>query len=395
MKKTLAILLAVAMTFALLAACTPAETTASPSTSPTESGAASPSASAAPSEPAASADATPDPNAKQTFTDSADRTVELPATITKIAPGGALAQMFLVAIAPDLMVSVASAYSDDSTKYVPANLLALPEVGQFYGSDDLNFETIAAINPDVVIDLGEPKKTIKEDMDSITSKLAIPAVHITAYLRPDDSRPGVSSADAFRTLGKLLGREQRGEELAQYVEKVLAAADARLANSGGVKPKVLYLVGDSGLNVIAKTSFHAEIVDYLADNVAVVDEPSGRGSGNETDLEQILLWNPEFIVFGPNSVYSTVKTDPTWSQLDAIKNDNYAEIPIGPYNWMGMPPSVNRYFGMVWLSELLYPDAAGDRGYELIREGYRLFLGYDLTIDEWNAFVSKTPFAVS
>jgi len=46
----------------------------------------------------------------------------------------------------------------------------------------LNLEEIANVNPQVIIDIGEPKSSIVEDMDGITEQVGIPAVHITATL---------------------------------------------------------------------------------------------------------------------------------------------------------------------------------------------------------------------
>jgi iron complex transport system substrate-binding protein len=367
MKKLLAMLLALAMVFALFAACT--SSTTEPAAEPT----------AEVTEPAS--EVTEEPSAVE-FTDSVGRTVTLPSEITKISPSGALAQMFLIAIAPDLMVSVASQYSEAAQKYVPASLLSLPEVGQFYGSDDLNFETIASIAPDVVIDVGEPKGTIVEDMDSITEKLAIPAVHITATL---DSTP-----EAFRTLGKLLNREEKGEELAAFCEKILAQADDVMTAVGEDKKSALFLLGDAGTNVMAQGSFHSEVFDYVTNNAAVVDSPSGKGSGNETDLEAIMIWNPDYIFFYPNSIYATVAEDPTWTQLTAIANGNYYEIPSVPYNWAGSPPSINRYLTLIWLPSVLYPGIAVYDAKAEIQEYYRLFYGYDLSEAELAEIAENT-----
>ncbi|MDR3209394.1 MAG: MarR family transcriptional regulator, partial [Oscillospiraceae bacterium] len=189
-KKLLAFTLALILCVSLLAACntTDAETT------PTPDGTAD-----------ITPEATPDTLPPFiTFEDSAGRTVELPTNITKVSPSGALAQMYILAIAPELLGTISSEYSAAVEKYIPDYVLSLPVVGQFYGSEDLNFESIAALGPEIVIDVGEPKATIVEDMDSITANLAIPAVHITATL---DSTPA-----AFRTLGKILGREEKGEE---------------------------------------------------------------------------------------------------------------------------------------------------------------------------------------
>ena len=316
------------------------------------------------------------------FIDSAGRDLVIPAHITKVSPSGALAQMYLLAIAPDLLVTIASKYSPDNLKYIPAEVAALPMVGQFYGSEDLNLETVAAIGPEIVIDIGEPKKTIVEDMDSITESLAIPAIHITATLQ--------STPEAFRTLGKILNREAQGEALARYCETTLTQTDRIMTQARAAKSSILYCLGESGLNVLPAATFHAEVLDYMANNLAVVDNPASRGIGNETDLEQILLWNPEVILFSPSSVYPMVQDDPVWSKLRAVQNRTYYEVPVGPYNWMGMPPSINRYLGMIWLTKLLYPNFADFELYDQIREYYRLFYHYDLSRTEFDALTAHS-----
>ena len=42
--------------------------------------------------------------------------------------------------------------------------------------------------------------------------------------------------------------------------------------------RMAYLLGDNGLNAIAKTSFQAAVVDMVADNVVVVDDVSGKAT---------------------------------------------------------------------------------------------------------------------
>ncbi|MDR1301144.1 MAG: ABC transporter substrate-binding protein [Treponema sp.] len=308
------------------------------------------------------------------FTDSAGREVTIPAQITRLVPSGTLAQMFLLAIAPDMFCAISSAYPEDVVEFIPEYVLQLPVVGQFYGADNLNLEEIAAIGPELVIDIGEPKESIAEDMDAISAAIAIPAIHITATLQ--------STPQAFRTLGKILGREEKGEALAAFCEKTLSRSQELMAQVGDNKKPVLYCLGQSGLNVIARGSFHAEVLDYLTLNQAVVANPASRGTGNETDLEQLLLWDPEVIIFGPGSVYGTAGSDPTWRQLKAIRNRTYYEIPFGPHNWMGMPPSINRYLGLIWLEKILYPEYPQVAQFDLYTEiatYYRLFYDYELS----------------
>jgi iron complex transport system substrate-binding protein len=316
------------------------------------------------------------------FTDSARRQVELPVKITRVVPSGALAQMFLLAVAPDLICAVSSAYSPGEAEFVPAYFADLPVVGQFYGTANLNPEEIAWIGPDLVIDVGEPKDTIARDMDDISASIGVPAIHVTATLR--------TTPQAFRTLGKLLGREEKGEALARFCEKTLAAADRIVNQAGNGKKSVLYCMGNAGLNVLAKGTFHTEVLDWMADNRAVVDNPSSRGSGNEANLEQILLWDPQVIIFGPGSVYASAAQDGAWRQLRAIRNGAYYEVPLGPYNWMGSPPSINRYLGMLWLGNILYPEYATYDLYTEVAEYYRLFYSHDLSRGQFDRLTARS-----
>jgi iron complex transport system substrate-binding protein len=312
------------------------------------------------------------------FTDSVGRQMELPAKISRIIPSGGLSQMFLIAIAPDLLCAVSGEYAPEQAEFIPPEVLTLPAVGQYYGARNLNLEAVAALAPDVFIDIGDPAKNIAEDMDGISQAIAVPAIHVTATLE--------KTPEAFRILGRLLGREEKGEALAAFCEKTLTGAETLVARAeaGGGKKSILYCMGKGGLNVLPVGSFHAEVLAMMADNRAVVDNPASKGSGNETDLEQILLWDPELILFGPNSVYAEAGSDPTWRQLRAIRNGAYYEVPAHPYNWMGSPPSINRYQGILWLGTLLYPEYVSYDLYTEMAEYYRLFYWYELSQEKYD-----------
>jgi iron complex transport system substrate-binding protein len=223
----------------------------------------------------------------------------------------------------------------------------------------------------VIIDIGEPKAGIADDMNDISRATGIPVIHITADMR--------GTAEAFRTLGSLLFREGKGLALAHFCQKTLAAADAVMQRAGEAKKTALFCVGPLGTNVMAKGSFHSEIFDWMTGNLAIVANPSSRATGNETSMEQILFWDPEVIIFGPESVYSGTGNDHLWQLTRAFQSGQYFRVPQGPYNWMGAPPSINRYLGILWLAKQLYPQFANYDLYTECAEYYNLFYGYTLS----------------
>ena len=309
------------------------------------------------------------------FTDSVGRTVVLPDNIEKVAVSGPLAQIVVFALCPDKLVGIAQKWDKTAEKYLATEYYHLPELGQLYGGKgELNLETLLASGAQVVIDVGEPKGSIAEDLDALSEQTGIPFVHITATIG--------TMGDAYRKLGELLHMPDEAEALAAYCDGTYAKI-AKLAERVE-KVDLLYITGDKGLNVIARGSYHAEIIDLLSNNLAVVDNPSSKGTGNEVDMEQIMLWNPDVILFAPGSVYASVGNDPMWSDIAAIRNGAYYEVPFGPYNWMGFPPSVQRLLGMLWMTKLLYPEAADYDLYTEVAEYFKLFYHCDLSKSDYH-----------
>lgn len=317
------------------------------------------------------------------FTDSTGREVEVPSDITKIAPSGPLAQIVLFAIAPEMMVGLATEWNPGDEQYIAADYYNLPVLGQFYGKGELNLEEVVRVAPQIIIDIGEAKSTIVEDMDGIQKQLNIPTVHIDAATS--------TMGEAYRILGDLLGKKEEAEAIAKYCDDVYKNTQDIMAKVGeDGKAKLIYSLGEDGLNVLAKGAFQAEIIDMVSNNIAVVEDISSKGTGNPVDMEQLILWDPDIILFEPGSVYSIAGDSVTWQQLKAIKNGNYYEVPMGPYNWIGSPPSVNRYMGMIWSTQLLYPEHAQYNLYEETAKYYKIFYHCDLTQEQYEELVADS-----
>lgn len=316
----------------------------------------------------------------RTVVDDCGRQVEIPAQVSRIVPSGPLAQIVLFAIAPEMFVGLASEWDDSAQGIIADEYLQLSVFGQLYGSADLNVEELAVADPQLIVDIGEPKDSGNEDLDTLQAQTGIPTVYVSATL--------ADMPQTFRTLGKLLGKEEKGEELAQFCQRVYDRTQSIMDQVGENKVDALYILGQEGLNVLAKDSYHAEVMDMLTNNLAVVDSPTSKGTGNEVTMEQIALWNPDFILFAPGSIYEDVDTRDTWVDISAIQNHQYVQVPTGPHNWMGTPPAVQRYLALIWLTAQLYPQYCDYDVKAEAMEYYQLFYGCQLTDEQYQSITA-------
>lgn len=316
------------------------------------------------------------------YEDDVGRQVELPPKITRIIPAGPLAQIILYSIDPDMFTGLTNKWSDSAKEFIPQKYRDLPYFGQLYGGVSLNVEELAFSEPDCIIDIGEIKKTTVEDLDTLQKQTGIPSVYVVTSLQ--------DMGKTYRVLGELLGKQERCEELAQFCETTYQRTMEIMEKVGDKKVRSLFVVGEQGLNVLAKNSYHAELIDMLTDNVAVVDNPLSKGLGNEVTMEQIALWNPDFVIFDAGSIYRDVAKMASWNEIAGIVAGRYVEVPSAPHNWMGMPPSVQRFLGMIWLTAVLYPDYCDYDVQEEICQYYKLFYGCELTESQ---YASLTEFA--
>ena len=318
---------------------------------------------------------------ERVFVDDAGREVVLDETIERVVVTGPLGQIAVFAIAPESLVGLCSAWDSDAVQYIETEKYDLPVIGQIYGGKgNVNLEELMAAEPQVVIDVGETRGDIVADLNNLQVQTGLPFVHISAYIDSMDQ--------TYARLGELLGRPDEAKVLSDYCADAYARVKA-LADRVE-KKRLLYVVGEVGLGVISRNSYHSAVIDMLSDNLAVLESPSSKGTGNEVDLEQILNWNPDVILFSQFDGFETVDQDPVWQAMSAIAENTYYEVPVGPYNWMGFPPGVQRLLGMLWMGKVLYPDAADWDMYEETARHFELFYHSSLTREQYDALMENS-----
>ena len=376
MKKLLALLLAAVMVFSL-AACG-AET---PAPAATEA----PAVTEAPAETETPADPTEEPAAETvSFTDSTGRAVELPANITKIAPSGPVATMILAAFAPEKLVCTGTNIGDDQAAFLYEGLSDLPMTGQLYGGKaTFNLEELLATGAEVIIDLGDFKKSIADDLTALQEQTGLPCIFLEADL--------AHMADAFRSLGTILGKEERGEELAKLVEETMTMAaenSAKITEDQMVS--VLYSSGSDPLGTNVEGSSQAQVLGIVgAKNAVVVDEVTSKGGGNMINMEQLYNFDPNVVLVTDAAALEIIESETAWQELRAVKDGKVYTVPTEPYCWLSAPPSMNMILGVWWLGNLLYPEVYDYDMTAKAQEIYKTFWNYDLTAEEAAAMLGK------
>lgn len=350
MKKITALLLALIMIFSLCACSTPA------------------------------ADNSGDEQNAETriFVDSAGREVEIPVNIEHIIPSGSLAQTFMWPLAANKIVSTNVEYTDEQLKYIGEQYKDLPVTGNLYQTgSELNIEEVAALNADIIVDFGEPKENITEDLDNLQNLLGIPCIFIEGSF--------TNSADAYRMLGDLLNMEDEAEQIALYIENIMDTTGDVFSRID--KKTVAFCNSSDGLGCIAEGTYFDEIWSYMAKNVVEVDDAQMYWFST-VNLEQLQTWDPEFIFFYSEDAYATAMNDPAWSELQAVKNNHCYTIPSQPIDFC-FSPSINRYMGIMWLAELMYPDEFDWNIKDEVYNFYKVFYHCDMTDELYDELMNS------
>ena len=284
-------------------------------------------------------------------------TVPSPENLVRMYPDGSTSLILLYTLAPDKMTAAPSsterAFTEEQRAFLAPEVWELPSYGTRSGSNgSLNLEAIMAADVQVILSMGTAAITETDisEADALQEQLGIPVV-----LFSGDS---ADYAEAYRLLGRMIGREEDAEALIAYTAGIVEEVEAVAAQvPEDQRVRLYYAEGDDGLATEPANSNRSYVFNTAgALNVAQVDAQAGYGQ-SAVSMEQVLAWNPEIIITqGTANAYDTILSDPNWASIDAVKNGRVYQMPSEPYSWADRPPSVNRFIGLKWMANLLYPD---------------------------------------
>lgn len=304
-------------------------------------------------------------------TDGAGRQVAVPASVARVLPAGPPAAIMLYTLAPDLLVGWPRTPSPEERAFLLPEIAARPEIGRITGrGNTANLEGVLSLNPDLILDFGSVRRTFVELADRVQDQTRIPYALL-------DGRFALTPG-SYRTLGRLIHREERAGTLAAWCEETMRTLVSRVATVPAERrPRVYYARGPRGLETGLAGSINVETVEFLGAANVARDAPGGLA---QVSLEQVLAWNPEIILTIDPIFAAKVRSDPAWRGVKAVAEGRVHLSPRLPFGWIDFPPSVNRMAGLWWLAKVLYPALVPEDMRALTREFYTLF--YHVTPDD-------------
>jgi iron complex transport system substrate-binding protein len=307
-----------------------------------------------------------------TVRDGAGREVPVPGKVERIFPAGPPAAIQIYTLAPELLLGWPRANRPEEREFLLPGIGDRPEIGRITGrGNSANLETVLQLKPDLIIDSGSTGRTYVELAERVQSQTGIP------YALLDGRFAQIPAS--YRILGQLTGRSERAETLARWCEETMATISGRIAAiPAEQRPRVYYARGPRGLETGLGGSINVETLGFVGARNVAADQP---GSGlAQVSLEQVLAWNPEVIVTIDLAFAESVRSDPSWAGVRAVREGRVHLSPKLPFGWVDFPPSVNRMIGLWWLAKLLYPAQFTEDIRKLARDFHSLF--YQVTPSE-------------
>ncbi len=306
--------------------------------------------------------------AEVTVTDCLDRSVTVPAPLEHViisGSGGLRLLTYLQAL--DRVVGVDSAEKTvsfiDARPYILAHpeLRELPLFGEFRGRD--NPELIAGLSPLPQV-IFKVSPLSGPSPDDLTAKTGIPVVGLD-YGNLTDEKEKLYTT--LRTLGSLLGKKERAEEVVAFFEHHMAELARRSAGLPEAQRPTCYVGGVAHRGPHGLTSTEPGYPPFFytgARNIAA-DLATGKSENIHLSKEKILEWDPEVIFVDLSTLsggeeanaFFQLRNDPVFQALRAVREKSL--YGVLPYNWY------NTNFGSVladgyFVGKVLYPEQFAD-----------------------------------
>lgn len=324
----------------------------------------------------ACSEVTAEPVPMRTVTDMLGRTVSVPEDPQQICALNPFCAPFVVAFGlGDRMKATVNAIKRDVL--IQSICPSLKDAVVVKNSGVINAEALLELGVDLIF--LEESTYADEDERAKLDAISIPYI----VLRNDTIQ---NALDSVLLMGEILNARARARDYVAYYLDTLDLVSRTVADIPEEDRPTLYHAVNEATRTDYEGSITAEWIAYTgAENVSLSAPLTMDGGSAYTTLEQIFVWDPEIIICNEPGVAEYILTDSKWQGLSAVTNGTVYQMPVGITRW-GHPNSVETPLALLWLTELLYPEALDIDLAAETKQFYKTFFDFE-TDDETVAAV--------
>jgi iron complex transport system substrate-binding protein len=246
---------------------------------------------------------------------------------------------------------------------------------------DLNLEELVKMQPDLVFYFDKP--AIVEQMQALGLCVVPYKSSVAGQAKLSDTR------DILSVYAQALGDAtaiQRAADYAKYFDEKLAMITAITSTIPESERPTVYFANQDLLNASGKASDRPEVID-LAGGRAVAKDL--EGSATEVTMEQLLQWDPDFIIIdhagssgnaSAEEVIGGLSTDARLKDITAVKNGQVKISPTGVFFW---DSGQQKILQLMWMAKTFHPDKFADLDMKAeLKDFYSRFFDYQLTDEQ-------------
>ena len=179
--------------------------------------------------------------------------------------------------------------------------------------------------------------------------------------------------ECITLVGKITNTIGRSDALNNSIDTFLADNKAKLA---GESTPLVYLAGNSSVLSTAGSKMYQNTLLSNAGGKNAASELTDTYWAN-VSYEQILAWNPDYIIISADATYSVddVLNDANLADCNAIKNKKVVKLPGDIEAWDSPVPA--SFLGSIYIASVLHPEKVTKDFYEeCVTKFYESFYGF-------------------
>lgn len=273
-----------------------------------------------------------------TLTDHLGRSVVIESKPEKLVSAYYISTSVMLALGlEDKLVGIeAKADTRNIYKNAAPDVIDLPSVGT---AKNFDVEGCAALNPDLVV--------IPVKLSGVIEQLEGLGITVLA-VNPESFG---ALLETVTMIAKATDTYYRGSNLNSDMSSGISALYGRI---GDVEDKpTVYIASNSSILSTAGRDMYQDSMLEMAGCINVAGELS-ETYWAEVSYEQIITWNPDYIVLASDSEYTveSVLSDVNLAACDAVKNGKVIKLPDAYESWDSPVPG--SFIGCMWLAATIH-----------------------------------------